>query len=340
MGRDDDGTGGRVQLLQGEELLSTLRPVPLSFFGYYLIALLPIIWSFSYLTYIIEEVAAAGGFGEELLSGSLWESTDGIAFLLAGLSIIGAGGLLGGRSSRRNGSTGIMPVLRSALLGGFIFVGGTEGLTFLLWFVGLLFLALIANVVTTKVDVRPLALFTIIGLTVLALPHAFEISEDGTLLGQDLILMVSTIGSILLLLGIDIYRRSHVYTVTNLRMILRKGLFTFDERRVMFKNITDLDVHISILGRIFNYGDIIPVTASGFGLGSNRVAFSFEAGRMVRFGGEASAETQTGRAQTFDMLHGIPNPHTVSHVLSKLVYENSSEFHMGRIRDSFDGHDR
>ena len=59
-------------------------------------------------------------------------------------------------------------------------------------------------------------------------------------------------------LFLEIYRLSHVYIVTNQRIIARVGLFRKLVRDIMYSHIEEFLIHRGFLGRMFNFGSIIP----------------------------------------------------------------------------------
>ena len=117
---------------------------------------------------------------------------------------------------------------------------------------------------------------------------------------------VSIIGFLL----VELYRRSHKYIISNLRIVFSGGIMTKRERTVRYDKITDIDAKQGIIGQIFGFGTIIPISQSGFGLGADQ---SFAAGGIQLgekkakllgiFGG--GREVQTPRARSYYELHGI-----------------------------------
>jgi len=109
---------------------------------------------------------------------------------------------------------------------------------------------------------------------------------------------------------VEVHRRSHKYIITNLRIIFKGGFITKRERTLRYDKITDIHSEQGILGQIFGFGTIIPVSASGFGLGSDQ---TFAAGG-VEVGGKkigllglagGGKEVQTPRSRSYYELHGI-----------------------------------
>lgn len=65
---------------------------------------------------------------------------------------------------------------------------------------------------------------------------------------------------------IYLHRSSTTYAITNKRVMRRSGILSEDVKSSTFKHITSLRVKQGIIGKIFNFGDII-IDTSGSGLG-------------------------------------------------------------------------
>jgi hypothetical protein len=106
------------------------------------------------------------------------------------------------------------------------------------------------------------------------------------------------------------YRRSHKYLLSNQRIIFKGGIITKEERTLRYDKISDINAKQGILGQIFCFGTIIPISQSGFGLGSDNTfaAGGIQVGEkkakiMGIFGG--GKEVQTPRARSYYELHGV-----------------------------------
>ena len=130
--------------------------------------------------------------------------------------------------------------------------------------------------------------------------------------------------SIIGFLLVELYRRSHQYIITNFRLKFKGGIITKEERTLRYDKITDIDAKQGILGQIFGFGTIIPISQSGFGLGSDK---SFAAGGVQLgskrakflglFGG--GREVQTPRARSYFELHGVYPYKEVKKIVENLV---------------------
>ncbi|HEB37659.1 MAG TPA: PH domain-containing protein, partial [Thermoplasmatales archaeon] len=124
------------------------------------------------------------------------------------------------------------------------------------------------------------------------------------------VLVYSIAISALFSLSVFAYVKSHRYIITNLRIIFKGGIIKKRERTLRYDKITDVDGEQGILGQIFGFGTIIPITQSGFGLGSDQ---TFAAGgveaqskKIGIFGfAGGSKEVKTPRTRSYYELHGV-----------------------------------
>jgi len=103
----------------------------------------------------------------------------------------------------------------------------------------------------------------------------------------------------------ELYRRGHRYFITNYRIVMRKGVIRRVERDLIYDRITDVYVKQGLLGRIFNFGTVIPITALSFGAGEEMAGIHAES---TRGGGTIDVGAGGGRAATYFSLYGIPKP--------------------------------
>lgn len=128
---------------------------------------------------------------------------------------------------------------------------------------------------------------------------------------------------------VEIYRHSHTYVLTNLRIVLQGGLIRSRQRSIRYEKISDVDSSQGLLGKLFGFGTIIPITASGFGMGDDE---SFAGGgvavspkKKVGFFGFAGGErgVNTPRARSYYELHGIHPYREIRAQLEELVQQSS-----------------
>ena len=134
--------------------------------------------------------------------------------------------------------------------------------------------------------------------------------------------------SILGFLLIEWYRRSHKYIISNQRIVFKGGIVTKEERTLRYDKISDINAKQGVLGQIFSFGTIIPISQSGFGLGSDE---SFAAGG-VQIGGKKGGgilgifgggkEVQTPRTRSYYELHGVYPYKEVKKIVEDRVQES------------------
>ena len=123
---------------------------------------------------------------------------------------------------------------------------------------------------------------------------------------------------------VEWYRRSHKYIISNQRIVFKGGIVTKQERTLRYDKISDINAKQGIIGQIFGFGTIIPISQSGFGLGADK---SFAAGgvqlgskkvkAMGLFGG--GKEVQTPMARSYYELHGVHPYKEVKKLVEGLV---------------------
>jgi len=133
--------------------------------------------------------------------------------------------------------------------------------------------------------------------------------------------------SIIGFLIVELYRRSHKYIISSQRIVFKGGVITKEERTLRYDKITDINYKQGILGQIFGFGTIIPISQSGFGLGNDTV---FAAGGVQLgekkakflglFGG--GKEVQTPRTRSYYELHGVHPYKEVGKIVENLVQGN------------------
>ena len=73
------------------------------------------------------------------------------------------------------------------------------------------------------------------------------------------------LGVLGMLIGV-VRRNAFTYLITDSDVVVQRQLLRRSVRRIPFSSISDVQVSQSIVGRLARYGDIVPVTKSGYGL--------------------------------------------------------------------------
>jgi uncharacterized membrane protein YdbT with pleckstrin-like domain len=73
------------------------------------------------------------------------------------------------------------------------------------------------------------------------------------------------VGFLGVLIG-SVRRNAFTYLITDSDVVVKKQLLRRSLRRIPLSSISDVQVSQSIVGRLVGYGDVVPVTKSGYGL--------------------------------------------------------------------------
>ena len=134
---------------------------------------------------------------------------------------------------------------------------------------------------------------------------------------QNLILMAFGIIGIF---GTEGHRRSHRYYITNWRLIMESGHLGVHRRTLLYKNINDLVVEQTMAGKILNFGTIIPITASGLGLGDDFSLAGGAVGTKVMVGAGGGKTVSTPRGRSHHLLEGVGRPEEVHDLIISLMH--------------------
>lgn len=124
----------------------------------------------------------------------------------------------------------------------------------------------------------------------------------------------------------DFYRRSYRYYITNLRIAMIRKFLTYNELYMRYENIVDVDVNISLLGRLFSFGNVIPVTAAGVGVGQNLQ------GKESVNGSISVKGTDVPRAMPSECFWGIKRPYVIRNTVVDYVTKSSSSYELKQIQ--------
>ncbi len=149
------------------------------------------------------------------------------------------------------------------------------------------------------------------------------------------ILSLLCIISIVGLIVSDIQRRGYEYYLTNYRIITTKAFLTTEERSIFYSRIVDVILKKGIIGKIFNYGTVIPITPSELGMGSN---FAFTSAGIQKSGLEASVgggkSIKVTRARAQYVLYGIPNPEKVYNIILEHIKRTEESEYLRKITEA------
>jgi len=198
---------------------------------------------------------------------------------------------------------------------------GNEWYPAMVWGLVLLVVGVVASLITIRWSIFFLYLLIFLGGIGLIL-------WQGWLGASGVFLPFYTVAtSIVGFLIVEWYRRSHKYIISNHRLTFKGGILTKRERTLRYDKITDINAKQSIIGQIFGFGTITPISQSGFGLGSDK---SLAAGGVMLggkrtkflgiFGG--GKEVQTPRARSYYELHGVYPFKEIKRLVEEMVQGN------------------
>jgi hypothetical protein len=199
---------------------------------------------------------------------------------------------------------------------------GNSWFIILAWGLVILLVGIIASLIAIRWTIFFLYLSVFVSAIVLLIWQNWLNNETAPIFIPFYSVAVSIIGFLI----VEIYRRSHQYIITNLRIILMSGFLTKTELSIRYDKITVFGKQ-SILGQIFNFGTIIPITQSGLGLGTDQ---SLAAGGLMLGGKKAKLlgiagggkEVQTPRSRSSFELHGVYPYREIKNLIEKLVQES------------------
>lgn len=203
-------------------------------------------------------------------------------------------------------------IIANSFIGSFFGLWGVNIAFLLLWWLMMVIPALIYSIL--MIEWRWVLGFVFLTILGTFLFYRYQVPKRELLYGT---VGLAFIGFVLS----DIYRRGHHFRLTSFRIIMELGFFGSTTRQIPYSQISDLIMKQGLLGKIFNYGTVLPITPSEIATGSD------EAGVMVGTsvsGGAGGKGAATGagagigvigtrsmkvpRGQTFYVLYGIPNP--------------------------------
>ena len=198
---------------------------------------------------------------------------------------------------------------------------GTPIWSLLFWGIGLLLAGVIASLFTVRW--RIFILYLAIFASGAGLVFLLNLHDSIGIFAPIYTLFMSIAGFV----TVEVYRRSHRYIISNQRIVFKGGIITKNERTLRYDKITDINAKQGIIGQIFGFGTITPISQSGFGLGSEK---SMAAGGIIigskkakLFGAIGGGkEVQDPMARSYFELHGIYPYKKVKKLVEEMVQGN------------------
>jgi hypothetical protein len=175
--------------------------------------------------------------------------------------------------------------------------------------------------------------FLSIGISILGvvLESYFNISDGGLQIPP---IAIGLIGFALT----DVYRRKFDFYITDHRILIELNFISQKRRELLYSKISDLVVERGWLGRVFDYGSVIPITESGFGLGEDVSAVTVAGtGSPLPKGPKITTAVSGGRTisvprgRSFYVLFGVRKPKVVAEMISQRMHEYEESPYLKKI---------
>jgi membrane protein YdbS with pleckstrin-like domain len=129
------------------------------------------------------------------------------------------------------------------------------------------------GVVRIKPSLLPFAwkglLVLVIGLAILVGSFMFQPPPTFPFAGDYVLSLIGlgamAVGALMVLIG-AIKRNVYTYQITNSGIIIQKQLLRRTVRRIAFASLSDVEVSQSLIGRLAGFGNVVPISKSGYGL--------------------------------------------------------------------------
>ena len=185
------------------------------------------------------------------------------------------------------------------------------------------------NILRTLKPVRPWAF---LGSYILSC-FVLSLGLGLLLLFHSLWLLLLVLVGVLLLLATYYYSGAFTYYLTNKRIVIYRKFITISTRQIQYDDLSDVVVDVGIIGRIAGFGNVIPVTKSGLGLGSTGwhagVGYGGTSGPIV-VGGPVST-TVRAVASPSTCIYGVRDPFSVKDLIFKYQEEYAEAPYLKRI---------
>ena len=296
-----------LRLFEDEKVSLVLTPHPLAFYGMHLLWVYVII--LSAIFFVVSDVLVD------------YMGMDDAGFAL---------GFFGKSDSPLVARAPVISVFASVLdsvLSGTLSFSVRYGIVFI-WF-SLLFAPSIGLSVM-RVTWKWMAYILLLGVVSIGVPLLLGLNER-------FVYVIASLFGLLGIIAVDLYRRGHHYIVTNYRLITDVRFIYNIRDDISYDKINNLVMNQSLIGRLFDFGTIMPLTASGLGMGSDFAAVSVGAGKQLSSGVLVGGALTGGRSVNFprDMaqysLMGVRHPRQVADMVSEYVHLDNEAIYLKNI---------
>ncbi len=153
--------------------------------------------------------------------------------------------------------------------------------------------------------------------------------------------IVGAVAGILGMFAVEMHRRAHKYIVTDRRIIFEyRGLFKKIRRDLVYSRVSDIILEKGVLGKLFNFGNLIPVSQPGLGLGSDMsfITLGGGAGKDVHAGLAVTGgrSVKVPRSRSFYILYGVPHPERIYDMIIEAIKASEEAPYLKKILDKID----
>jgi hypothetical protein len=166
--------------------------------------------------------------------------------------------------------------------------------------------------------------------------------------------IMGIVWTIVLILFTTHYTRSFNYAVTSDGIIFkRQFMMSRSQRRMLYDNITEVNLSQGPIGTMLRFGSVLPMTASGLGLGDESVGISAAAGMAPSADSNDDAATvatkglfklifgiltaqrtiRSLRPDPSNCFYNISKPDVVKHMINEMHKEKSQSSQLGELKD-------
>ncbi len=197
-------------------------------------------------------------------------------------------------------------------------INSSEFILAILWLVPIAFFSTVFSIL--RIEWKWILVMIGVGAASILITFLLELPGES-------VYYISIIISILGCVGVDLYRRAHRFYITNYRIITELKFLGVKQNTLSYDKINNLIVEQSLIARIFDFGTVIPITASGLGMGEDSASVSI--GAAGRLGGKGFIGGAVTGGRSIDIprtrsqyaLFGVSNPKRIYHILSKFMQE-------------------
>ena len=175
---------------------------------------------------------------------------------------------------------------------------------------------------------------------ILVMSYHVRKMEDTMDFGLLFIPSLTAVVGFLGLLSVNAYRRSFTYYLTNNRIVLKSSFLMHNsERQVRYNHIEDIKMEQGVVGTIFGYGTVLPLTGSGLGTGSDESMMIVGSGAEVKglgsigLAGGSRSSSKRIRHNPHDCLFGVPSPSKVRDLITENIQSDTGVEHLKNIKD-------